>query len=148
MILDPEVPLWNEKLKCFRKNKKKQTITFSVAAGNYDTEIIIDIKSQVLDLKTLPIFSPLKTQKRHHAVLKTSRVNLQMQCSAECLNPMLRKALSLFTICQKFNCYRSTTLLSGLGWTIEVKNQEVEFKSHWVEFRSPRGRIREPEGRI
>ena len=45
-ILDPEVSLWNEKLKRFRKNKKKQTITFSVAAGNYDTEIIIDLINQ------------------------------------------------------------------------------------------------------
>ena len=23
-------------------------------------------------------------------------------------------------ICQKNNCYRSTTLLSGLGWTVEL----------------------------
>ena len=30
----------------------------------------------------------------------------------------LRKAPSLFTICQKNNCYRSTTLLFGLGRTI------------------------------
>ena len=65
----PEVPLWNEKLKRLRKNGKKQRITISIAAGNYDTEIITDqlfetsgssIKSQVLDLKTLSIFSPLK----------------------------------------------------------------------------------------
>ena len=31
----------------------------------------------------------------------------------------LRKAPSLFTIFQKNNCYRSTTLLFGLGQTIE-----------------------------
>ena len=64
--------MWNEKLKRLRKNEKKQTITISIAAGNYDAEIIIDlidqttsgssIKSQVLDLKTLPIFSPLKSK--------------------------------------------------------------------------------------
>ena len=35
--------LWNEKLKCLRQNEKAQTITISIAAGNYDTEIIIDL---------------------------------------------------------------------------------------------------------
>ena len=42
LILDPEVRLWNEKLKRLSKNEKKQTITISIAAGNYDTEIIIE----------------------------------------------------------------------------------------------------------
>ena len=68
-MLDPKVRLWNEKLKHLRKNEKKQTITISIAAGNYDTEIIIDLINQTiqdfrvkyqelsLDLKTLPIFS-------------------------------------------------------------------------------------------
>ena len=72
LILDPEVRLWNEKLKRFRKNEKKQTITLSIAAGNYDTEIIIDLINQTIQdfwvkyqdlsigLKKLPIFSPLK----------------------------------------------------------------------------------------
>ena len=46
MILDPEVQLWNEKLKCLRKNEKKQTITISIAAGNYRTEIVIDLINQ------------------------------------------------------------------------------------------------------
>ena len=46
MILDPEVRLWNEKLKSLRKNEKKQKITISIAAGNYDTEIIIDLINQ------------------------------------------------------------------------------------------------------
>ena len=46
MILDPEVRLWNEKLKCLQKNEKKQTITISIAAGKYCTEIIIDLINQ------------------------------------------------------------------------------------------------------
>ena len=48
LILDPEVRLWNEKLKRHRKNEKKQTITISIAAGNYDTEIIIDLINQAI----------------------------------------------------------------------------------------------------
>ena len=40
--------LWNEKLKRLRENEKKQTITISVAAGNYDTEIIIDPINQAI----------------------------------------------------------------------------------------------------
>ena len=48
MILDPEVRLWNEKLKRLRKNKKTQAITISVAAGNYDTEIIINLINQTI----------------------------------------------------------------------------------------------------
>ena len=35
--------LWNEKLKRLRENEKKQTITISIAAGTYDTEIKIDL---------------------------------------------------------------------------------------------------------
>ena len=35
--------LWNEKLKRLRENEKKQTITISIAAEAYDTEIIIDL---------------------------------------------------------------------------------------------------------
>ena len=48
LILDPEVRLWNEKLKRLRKNEKKQTITISIAVGNYDTEIIIDLINQAI----------------------------------------------------------------------------------------------------
>ena len=48
MILDPEVQLWNEELKHRRENEKKQTITISIAAGNYDTEIIIDLINQAI----------------------------------------------------------------------------------------------------
>ena len=48
--------LWNEKLKRLRKNEKKQTITISIAAGTYDTEIIIDLINQAIqdneDLQT------------------------------------------------------------------------------------------------
>ena len=48
--------LWNEKLKRFRQNEKKQTITISIAAGNYDTEIIIGLINQAIqdneDLQT------------------------------------------------------------------------------------------------
>ena len=48
--------LWNEKLKHLRENEKKQTITISIAAGNYDTEIIIDLINQAIqdneDLQT------------------------------------------------------------------------------------------------
>ena len=52
LILDPEVRLWNEKVKRLRKNEKKQTITISIAAGNYDTEIIIDLINQtILDFR-------------------------------------------------------------------------------------------------
>ena len=47
-MLDPEVRLWNEKLKRLCKNKKKQTIFISIAAGNYDTEIIIDLINQTI----------------------------------------------------------------------------------------------------
>ena len=38
----------NEKLKRLRKNVKKQTINISIAAGNYDTEIIIDLINQTI----------------------------------------------------------------------------------------------------
>ena len=48
MILDPEVQLWNEKLKRLHENEKKQPITISIAAGNYDTEIIIDLINQAI----------------------------------------------------------------------------------------------------
>ena len=48
MILDPEFPLWNEKLKRLRKNEKKQTISISIAAGSYDTETIIDLINQTV----------------------------------------------------------------------------------------------------
>ena len=66
--------LWNAKLNGLGKNEKKQTSSISIAAGNYDTEIIIDLINQTIqdfqvkyqeptslcpDLKTLPIFSPL-----------------------------------------------------------------------------------------
>ena len=48
--------LWNEKLKRLRENGKKQTITISIAAGTYDTEIIIDLINQAIqdneDLQT------------------------------------------------------------------------------------------------
>ena len=40
--------MWNEKFKRLRQNEKKQTITISVAAGNYDTEIIIDLINQAI----------------------------------------------------------------------------------------------------
>ena len=48
MILDSEVRLWNEKLKRLGENEKKQTITISIAAGNYDNEIIIDLINQAI----------------------------------------------------------------------------------------------------
>ena len=48
--------LWNEKLKGLHENEKKQTITISIAAGTYDTEIIIDLINQAIqdneDLQT------------------------------------------------------------------------------------------------
>ena len=47
LILDSEVRLWNEKWKGSRKNEKK-IITISIAAGNYDTEIIIDLINQTI----------------------------------------------------------------------------------------------------
>ena len=40
--------MWNEKLKRLRKNEKKQTITISIAAGNYDSEIIIDLINRTI----------------------------------------------------------------------------------------------------
>ena len=48
MILDPEVRLWNEKLKRLGKSEKKQTVTISIAAGNYDNKIIIDLINQAV----------------------------------------------------------------------------------------------------
>ena len=47
-ILDLEVRLWNEKLTRLRENEKKQTITVSIAAWNYNTEIIIDLINQAI----------------------------------------------------------------------------------------------------
>ena len=48
--------LWNDKLKRLRENEKKQTITISIAAGTYDTEIIFDLINQAIqdneDLQT------------------------------------------------------------------------------------------------
>ena len=48
--------LWNEKLKRLHENEKKQTITISVAAGTYDTEVIVDLINQAIqdneDLQT------------------------------------------------------------------------------------------------
>ena len=40
--------LCNEKLKRLCENEKKQTITISIAAGTYDTEIIIDLINQAI----------------------------------------------------------------------------------------------------
>ena len=59
-----------------------------------------------------------KTQKRHHTVSENiqSKFTDAVQCGM--FKHYLEKALLPFTICQKFNCYRSTTLLFGLGWTI------------------------------
>ena len=47
-MLDPEVRLWNANLKRLRENEKKQTITISIAAWNYDTEIVIDLINQTI----------------------------------------------------------------------------------------------------
>ena len=48
--------MWNKKLKRLREKEKKQTIAMSIAAGNYDTEIIIDVINQTIqdneDLQT------------------------------------------------------------------------------------------------
>ena len=48
--------LWNEKLKRVQENEKKQTITISVAAGTYNTEVIVDLINQAIqdneDLQT------------------------------------------------------------------------------------------------
>ena len=48
--------LWNDKLKRLRENEKKQTITISIAAATYDTEIIIALINQAIqdneDLQT------------------------------------------------------------------------------------------------
>ena len=48
--------LWNEKLKRLHENEKKQNITISIAAGTYDTEVIIDLINRVIqdneDLQT------------------------------------------------------------------------------------------------
>ena len=48
--------LWNEKLKHLHENEKKQTITISIAAGTYDTEVIVDLINQAIqdneDLQT------------------------------------------------------------------------------------------------
>ena len=48
--------LWNEKLKRLHENEKKQTITISIAAGTYDTEVIVDLINQAIqdneDLQT------------------------------------------------------------------------------------------------
>ena len=49
--------LWNEKLKRLRDNEKKQTITISIAAGTYDTEIIIDLINQTYRQKTKLVLS-------------------------------------------------------------------------------------------
>ena len=35
--------MWNEKLKRLHENEKKQTITISMVAGTYDTEVIVDL---------------------------------------------------------------------------------------------------------
>ena len=48
LILDSEVWLLNKELKHIRENEKKQTITISIVAGNYDTEIIIDLINQAI----------------------------------------------------------------------------------------------------
>ena len=40
------------------------------------------------------------------------------------------KASSLFTICQRNNCYRSTTLIFGLGQTIEIDTESSNHKKH------------------
>ena len=40
--------MWNEKLKRLCENEKKQIVTISIAAGNYDTEIIIDLINQAI----------------------------------------------------------------------------------------------------
>ena len=48
--------LWNDRLKRLHENKKKQMITISIAAGTYDTEVIVDLINQAIqdneDLQT------------------------------------------------------------------------------------------------
>ena len=43
-------------MKCLHENEKKQTITISIAAGTYDTEVIVDLINQAIqdneDLRT------------------------------------------------------------------------------------------------
>ena len=57
-ILDPEVRLWNKKLKRLPENEKKQAITIWVAAWNYDTEIIIDLINQAIqDFQYLTLYT-------------------------------------------------------------------------------------------
>ena len=46
MILDPEVRLWNEKLKRFGENERNNY--YFNSAGNYDNKIIIDLINQAI----------------------------------------------------------------------------------------------------
>ena len=66
----------------------------------------------------LVTFLFFKTQKRHHTVSENIQSKLTDAVQCRMFKRYLEKALPLFRICQKFNCYRSTTLLFGLGWTI------------------------------
>ena len=55
--------LWNEKLKRLNENEKKQTITISIAAGTYDTEVIVDLINQAIQDNKIykPIVKKLNT---------------------------------------------------------------------------------------
>ena len=83
------------------------------------------------------MFLFFKTQKRHHTVSENIQSNLLFQSFDYKFGAMwifkryLRKAPSLFTIFQKNNCYRSTTLLFGLGQTIICCSQRVNATSQY-----------------
>ena len=72
--------LWNEKLKCLHENEKKQTITISIAAGTYDTEVIIDNNQAlvVLDHSLILCFDDVITASRITLFKVTSNYNLMV----------------------------------------------------------------------
>ena len=75
------------------------------------------------------MFLFFKTQKRHHTVSETSRVTLFFKVlitnAGPCgyFNSISEKHLRHSLFFKRNNCYRSTTLLFGLGQTI-VQNFE------------------------
>ena len=95
------------------------------------------------------MFLLYKTQKRHHSFSENIQSNVLFKALITNASPcgyfhaISGKAPSLFTICQKNNCYRSTTSLFGLGQTIVIESDLMTDDSSTVhDTKSKPGQIR------
>ena len=91
----------NERLKRLHENEKKQTITISIAAGTYDTEVIVDLINQAIqnneDLQTyrqkteLVLFNGKSFFREIPKIVDTqARIAFQLQLAWFCQSPKTR----------------------------------------------------------